>query len=155
MSTHSDSIPGFFRRRQAEPAETPPEQADPEQTDTGATNTGATNSGATTGGGTTQEPVVVWEAANNLEAQIVKGRLESEGIPAIIRGEAIGSIYGLTTGSLAATDVLVPAPLADRAVDILSKPVEWDEDAFDEASFDEPDVDDAGDAASQNDSTLE
>ena len=119
MSTHSDSIPGFFRRRQAEPAETPPEQADPEQTDTGATNTGATNSGATTGGGTTQEPVVVWEAANNLEAQIVKGRLESEGIPAIIRGEAIGSIYGLTTGSLAATDVLVPAPLAEKALDVL------------------------------------
>ena len=153
MSTHSDSIPGFFRRRQAEPAETPPEQADPEQTDTGATNTGATNTGATTGGRTTQEPVVVWEAANNLEAQIVKGRLESEGIPAIIRGEAIGSIYGLTTGSLAATDVLVPAPLADRAVDILSKPVEWDEDAFDEPAFD--DVDDAGDAASHNDSELE
>ncbi|MCB0075011.1 MAG: DUF2007 domain-containing protein [Caldilineaceae bacterium] len=143
MSTHSDSIPGFFRRRQAEPAETPPEQADPEQTDTGAT----------TGGGTTQEPVVVWEAANNLEAQIVKGRLESEGIPAIIRGEAIGSIYGLTTGSLAATDVLVPAPLAEKAIDILSKPVEWDEDAFDEPAFD--DVDDAGDAASHNDSELE
>ena len=148
MSTHSDSIPGFFRRRQVEQADTPPEQADPEPTDTGATNTGTT-----TGGGTTQEPVVVWEAANNLEAQIVKGRLESEGIPAIIRGEAIGSIYGLTTGSLAATDVLVPAPLADRAVDILSKPVEWDEDAFDEPAFD--DVDDAGDAASHNDSELE
>ena len=148
MSTHSDSIPGFFRRRQVEQADTPPEQADPEPTDTGTTNTGTT-----TGGGTTQEPVVVWEAANNLEAQIVKGRLESEGIPAIIRGEAIGSIYGLTTGSLAATDVLVPAPLADRAVDILSKPVEWDEDAFDEPAFD--DVDDAGDAASHNDSELE
>ena len=150
MSTHSDSIPGFFRRRQVEQADTPPEQADPEPTDTGATNTGTT-----TGGGTTQEPVVVWEAANNLEAQIVKGRLESEGIPAIIRGEAIGSIYGLTTGSLAATDVLVPAPLADRAVDILSKPVEWDEDAFDEPAFDDADVDDAGDAASHNDSELE
>ena len=148
MSTHSDSIPGFFRRRQVEQADTPPEQADPEPTDTGATNTGTT-----TGGGTTQEPVVVWEAANNLEAQIVKGRLESEGIPAIIRGEAIGSIYGLTTGSLAATDVLVPAPLAEKAIDILSKPVEWDEDAFDEPAFD--DVDDAGDAASHNDSELE
>ena len=150
MSTHSDSIPGFFRRRQVEQADTPPEQADPEPTDTGATNTGTT-----TGGGTTQEPVVVWEAANNLEAQIVKGRLESEGIPAIIRGEAIGSIYGLTTGSLAATDVLVPAPLADRAVDILSKPVEWDEDAFDEPAFEDAEVDDAGDAVSHNDSELE
>lgn len=80
-----------------------------------------------------------------MEAQIVKGRLESEGIPAIIRGEAIGSIYGLTTGSLAATDVLVPAPLADQALDILNSAVEWDEDAFDdeEGAVDDPDVVDA------------
>lgn len=92
---------------------------------------------STTGGGTSQEPVVVWEAANNLEAQIVKGRLESEGIPAIVRGEAIGSIYGLTTGSLAATDVLVPAPLAEQAVAILNSEVEWDEDAFDDAADEE------------------
>lgn len=38
----------------------------------------------TTGGGLDNEPVVVWEAANLMEAQVVKGRLESEGIPALI-----------------------------------------------------------------------
>lgn len=72
-----------------------------------------------TGGGTDNEPVVVWEAANALEAQVVKGRLESEGIPAIVRGEALGTIYGLTTGGLAVTDVLVPAALAQRALEVL------------------------------------
>lgn len=65
-----------------------------------------------------------------MEAQIVKGRLESEDIPALIRGEALGRIYGLTSGSLAATDVLVPAPLADKAREILTTEVEW-------ADFDE------------------
>ncbi len=86
---------------------------------------------STTGGGQEQEPEVVWEAANLMEAQIVKGRLENEGIPAIIRGEAVGQIYGLTTGNLAATDVLVPAPLAEKARDILATDVVWDDVDFD------------------------
>jgi hypothetical protein len=88
----------------------------------------ASGSATVTGGGSDNEPVVVWEAANALEAQVVKGRLESEGIPAIVRGEALGAIYGLTTGGLAATDVLVPAPLAQKALELLgveeAEPVE-------------------------------
>lgn len=76
---------------------------------------------ASTGGETDQEPVVVWVAANQMEAQIVKGRLESEGIPAIIRGEALGAIYGLTTGILAESAVLVPAALAEKAIAILDE----------------------------------
>ncbi|GIV77079.1 DUF2007 domain-containing protein [Litorilinea aerophila] len=87
----------------------------------------AETAGTTTGGGSEQEPVVVWEAANRMEAQIVQGRLESEGIPAIIRGEALGTIYGLTTGELAASKVLVPAPLAERARSILAEESAWDE----------------------------
>ena len=39
---------------------------------------------ATTGGSVSQEPVVVWQAVNPMEAQIVKGRLQSAGIPAIV-----------------------------------------------------------------------
>jgi hypothetical protein len=62
-----------------------------------------------------------------MEAEIVAGRLHSEGIPAIIRGEILGAIYGLTTGSLAAANVLVPALLAEKAVAILNSAVEWDE----------------------------
>lgn len=86
---------------------------------------------STTGGRLDQEPVVVWEAANHLEAEIVKGRLEAEGIPAFIRSEALGQIYGLTTGGLAAADVLVPAVLAEKAVEILSD--SGDETPADEA----------------------
>ncbi|GEM_PF-535120 len=74
---------------------------------------------ATTGGSVSTDPVVVWRAANWLEAQIVKGRLESEGIPVLLRGEALGPLYGLTTGGLAEVDLLVPGPLAERAQDLL------------------------------------
>lgn len=73
----------------------------------------------TTGGGSENEPVVVWQAANPMEAQVVKGRLESEGIPAYVRSEALSAIYGLTAGGLARADVLVPGLLAEQALAIL------------------------------------
>lgn len=75
---------------------------------------------ATTGGRDGEEPVVVWEAAHLMEAEVVKGRLEAAGIPAIIRSEAVGQIIGITTGGLARADVLVPAPLADKAIGLLA-----------------------------------
>lgn len=103
MSIFTDLFPGIFRRRAAEDAPTT-----------------AVSASVTTGGGSDNEPVVVWEAANLMEAYVVKARLESEGIPALIRGEALAAIYGLTAGHLAAAKVLTPAPLADKAIAILS-----------------------------------
>lgn len=70
----------------------------------------------------------MWEAMNQMEAQIIsKVASISEGIPAILRGEALGTIYGLTSGNLAATDVLVPGPLAEKALTILNSDVIWEE----------------------------
>lgn len=106
MSALTDRLPGMFRRRGA-------------SEEGAATGEESANASTTTGGGLDSEPVVVWDAANLMEAQVVKGRLESEGIPALIRGEALASIYGLTAGNLAAAKVLVPAPLAEKAVAIL------------------------------------
>lgn len=100
MSVLSDGFSDWFR---------------PHKRDEAAPQVGET----TTGGELDQEPVIVWRASNQMEAQVVKGRLESEGIPAIIRGEAVGAIYGLTSGSLAETAVLVPAALAAQAEAIL------------------------------------
>ncbi len=111
MAAYSDKLPGWFKR----------------DVDANNNNEPSTRSTSTTGGDVEQEPVVVWQAANLMEAEIVKGRLESEGIPAIVRGEALGAIYGLTTGSLAATNVLVPAALAEKASEILNAKIEWEE----------------------------
>lgn len=79
---------------------------------------------ATTGGGSEHEPVVVWTAPHPLEARIVKGRLEAANIPAILQGEVMGDILGLSSGGLAQTDVLVPGPLADKAIALLESDVE-------------------------------
>lgn len=103
MSVLSEGFGGWFRSR--------PGNANEATTQTGTT--------ATTGGSVDQEPVVVWIAPNQMEAQIVKGRLESAGIPAIIRGEVLGTIFGLTTGTLAESAVLVPAALAEKAEALL------------------------------------
>jgi hypothetical protein len=123
MSANPGALPGWFNRRKENSTaggETPTGNDD-------AVGDSLAQSSAhsTTGGGRDdQSPVVVWEAANRMEAEIVAGRLKSEGIPTIIRGEALGTIYGLTTGSLAAATVLVPAPLADKALAILASDTE-------------------------------
>ena len=119
MSANPGALPGWFNRRKHDETETDAVQP------TDETTTSSTH--ATTGGKDDQTPVVVWEAANRMEAEIVAGRLHSEGIPAIISGEVLGTIYGLTTGTLAAATVLVPAALADKAVELLANAVEWDE----------------------------
>lgn len=127
MNALTDHLPGWYKRLNAGKETTQPATA------------GTT---ATTGGGFDQEPVVVWVANNVMEAEIVKGRLESEGIPAFIRGEAVGGIYGLTAGNLAAAKVLVPAPLAQKALDLLTgddEDLEEDsaEEISEEGSFEE------------------
>jgi hypothetical protein len=124
MTTFSDNMPGWFKRRRAGEQASSAAEARGEANGVGS----GMSASVTTGGGSNQEPVVVWEAANLMEAQVVKARLESEGIPAFIRSEAAGVIYGLTAGSLARADVLVPGPLAEKAVELLF----GDEEAGDE-----------------------
>jgi hypothetical protein len=119
MTTHLGSLSGWLRPKRSSAAAATGSDAD-------------AKTASTTGGASDREPVVVWEAANRMEAQIVVGRLESHGIPAIMQGEALGAIYGLTTGGLAATLVLVPAPLADKALDLLASTVDWGEPAEEE-----------------------
>ena len=120
MSVLSEGFAGWFRPKHSTLA------SDQEQ------NTAST----TTGGELDQEPVVVWMAANQMEAEIVKARLESEGIPVLIRGEVLGAIYGLTTGTLAQRAVLVPAALAEKAETLLQSDESWEADDTDDPRLD-------------------
>lgn len=54
-----------------------------------------------------------------LKAEVMKSHLESEGIPAILRYEGAGLVYGITVDGLGEARVLVPAALADEARAIL------------------------------------
>jgi len=84
-----------------------------------------------------EQPVRWVAVAVNLsptEAIVIKGRLESEGIPAMVQQEAVGAVLGLTVGPLGSAKVLVPEPLAEQALAILAETFEVekedDEDYF-------------------------
>ncbi len=80
----------------------------------------AAGSEATHGG---REPVkweVVAETMSLLPAQIIAGRLQSEGIPARAWQESVGKAYGLTLGPLGVGYVVVPDSYVDEALEILA-----------------------------------
>ena len=73
--------------------------------------------------------VVVSKGLNPAQATIIKGRLESQDIPAFVKQEAIGTVLGLTVGSLGSAQVLVPESLAEQALDILAETFEVDDES--------------------------
>ncbi len=82
---------------------------------------GEVEAGETTPAG--QEPikwVSVAAALGPAQAEILRGRLETEGIPARVAQEAAGGVYGLTVGLLGQVDVIVPEEQAARAREVLS-----------------------------------
>jgi len=52
--------------------------------------------------------IKVYNAQGTAEAHIIKGLLESNGIPVSLDYEAVGSLLGLTTDGLGQIGVLVP-----------------------------------------------
>ena len=54
-----------------------------------------------------------------MEAQIIKGRLESEGIPVLLSYESAGLVYGITVDGLGEVKIMVPQQLAEEAKEIL------------------------------------
>ena len=64
-------------------------------------------------------PVTVYIAQGQLEANVIKSRLESEGIPAILQYESLGIVYGLTVDGLGQVKVMVPQTLEAQARQVL------------------------------------
>jgi len=67
-----------------------------------------------------QNWVLLLVASNLLEANLIKGKLNEQGIPVTIQKEAASSIYGLTSGPLAEVKVFVPLRLKKDAQAILA-----------------------------------
>jgi len=72
--------------------------------------------------------LVTIRTANYLEAQIIKGRLESEGIPVLLSYESAGLVYGITIDGLGEVKIMVPRDLAEEAREILGLCVESNEE---------------------------
>jgi hypothetical protein len=56
-----------------------------------------------------------------LQGEIVKGRLEAEGIPVLLKYESLGPVMGLTIDGLGEVQVLVPMDMAEQARSILAE----------------------------------
>jgi Putative prokaryotic signal transducing protein len=67
--------------------------------------------------------VVAHIAQGELEANVIKSHLESEGIPVLLQYESAGRVFGLTVDGLGEIRILVPQKLAEEAKRII-KPKE-------------------------------
>jgi len=72
-------------------------------------------------------------AAGLLQAEIIKGRLEAEGIPVLLKYESLGPVMGLTVDGLGQVQILVSKEMAYRARCLLEEDIPsadelpWDE----------------------------
>jgi len=62
-----------------------------------------------------KERLVTICTARQMEAQIIQGRLENEGIPALLSYESAGVVYGITTNGLGKVKIMVPEHLVKEA----------------------------------------
>lgn len=67
------------------------------------------------------DPVCVGVVEGPLRAEIARTYLEQAGISVYLQGEALGSVYGFTSGPLASVRVLVPAAQAEEAAQIFGE----------------------------------
>jgi len=63
--------------------------------------------------------LVTVSVASQIEAQIIKGRLETEGIPVLLSYESAGLVYGITVDGIGEVKVMVPESLEKEARAIL------------------------------------
>jgi type 1 glutamine amidotransferase len=70
---------------------------------------------------------VVYKAAGQLEAHIIKGKLESEGIPAMLQYES--EVFALTVDGMGEVRILVPEHQAARAREVIARTEEWSDDS--------------------------
>jgi hypothetical protein len=64
---------------------------------------------------------VAHTASGMTNANIIVGRLETEGIPTRLKYEAVGAIYAITINGLGQVDILVPEQWIEIARDILDR----------------------------------
>ncbi len=64
--------------------------------------------------------VEVYKARTEMEAQVIKGLLESFDIPCILKANAAPSVHMFTMNGLAEVKVMVPDSLADEAKGLIN-----------------------------------
>ena len=63
--------------------------------------------------------VQVYKAPNELEAQVIKGLLESYGIPCFLKSHAAPSVHMFTVNGMGEVKVMVLDSMAERAKELI------------------------------------
>jgi hypothetical protein len=81
-----------------------------------------------------QEWVIIEEVQGELQAQLLRGFLESQGIPVKLNQEGAGRAFGLTVGHLGSVQILVPIAFEEKGKRVLTE--------YDAGLYEHPDEDD-------------
>jgi hypothetical protein len=65
------------------------------------------------------EPVFVGTVSGPIEIEMAKDALRDAGIPALVKQNTTGTVYGFTTGAFGAAEVWALPAVAERTYDIL------------------------------------
>jgi hypothetical protein len=76
---------------------------------------------------------LVYTAQGMLPAQVIKTKLESVGIPALLEYESAGPVLGLTVDGLGLVHIFVPSQYAEEAERVLEVQGPPDEDEIGES----------------------
>lgn len=60
------------------------------------------------------------EVDGELNAEIIRGLLEAQGIPVNLSQEGVGKVYGLTIGEFGRVEILVPSDYLAQAQQVLT-----------------------------------
>jgi hypothetical protein len=66
-----------------------------------------------------EKTVAVYKARNEMEAQVIKGLLESYNIPCFFKSNAAPSVHMFTLDGMAEVDVMVLESMAERARELI------------------------------------
>ncbi len=75
----------------------------------------------------------VYRTAGLLQAEVIKGRLESAGIPVMLDYESAGRVLGITVDGLGEVRVLVPDEHAEDARELLAASENDEQEPLDES----------------------
>ena len=62
-----------------------------------------------------EQMIEVYRASGDMEAQVIKGLLESYGIPCLLRSDAAHSVHVLTVDGMGEVKVMVWESMAEKA----------------------------------------
>ncbi len=63
--------------------------------------------------------IQIYSVAGILTAEVLKGKLESVGIPVLLRYESLGPVMGLTVNGLGEVRILVPTDFVEDARQVI------------------------------------